>query len=287
MIPDILKLVANMIKPVTRVGAYWNLSFSGAGHLMSYHLGAACTLQDSKSAQIQSVAGSSSGAIVAAAIACFPHRLKEYSSRFLQDGGRAFANFSDMLIESPNDEEDRPNQPTLHVATTNCSNGSLKLFSFHSDNIRQNPDHLLLALRASCFIPVSFHPWDIFSEREPTYPKQNSIEIYGENYVDGGIASPCPLINEDSQSTNIIISPISGSSSEKWSIRPIDTSWKIPMVGDVTARCGTFAVRPSVNNLRACFISAGMASPQVLKDWHDRGVGDANLFLEKWHTEHS
>ena len=255
---------------------------------MAYHLGVACTLQDSKLTQIQSVAGSSSGAIVAAVMACFPHRLNEYSSRFLQDGGRAFANFNQMLIETPTNEEDVPNRPILHVATTNCSDGSLKLFTFHSDRTQQTKDQLSLALQASCRIPVSFHPWDVFSKQNPTYPEQNSIEIDGEHYVDGGIAAPCPILrNENNQSTNIVISPISGSSSEKWNIRPIDTSWKIPMIGDVTARCGTFAIRPSIDNLRAFVISAGVAPSNVLKDWHNRGMDDANIFLDKWNNQHS
>ena len=61
----------------------WYLSFSGAGHLISYHLGVATTLlsastttknsqEDEIRPKIDMVAGSSSGAIVAAVLGCFP-----------------------------------------------------------------------------------------------------------------------------------------------------------------------------------------------------------------------
>ena len=118
----------------------WLLSFSGVGHLLSYHLGAAQTLlldeNPKKTARIQSVAGSSSGAIVAAVLACFPHRIEEYTTRFLEDGGRAFGKFQEMLVESSIDKhkETIVTRPLLHIATTNCSNGSLKIFSFDPNN---------------------------------------------------------------------------------------------------------------------------------------------------------
>eukprot|EP00956_Cyclotella_meneghiniana_P011352 scaffold15942_cov78-Cyclotella_meneghiniana.AAC.15 len=267
-----------MIKPLR---PSWNLSFSGAGHLISYHLGVARTLLQNETAAIQSVAGSSSGAIAAAVIAYLPHRVDEYTDRFIKDGGRAFANFCEMVDETSTNLECRP---VLHIATTRCD-GSLKVFSFQSDNLQAQRDKMLQSLEASCRIPLSFHPWDVFSKNAPSYPQQNSIEIDGNHYIDGGIAAPCPQIEYNDGSTNIVISPISGSSSAKWNIRPNDASWKLPLIDDIAARCGTFAVRPSVNNIRAFVVSAGAASPQVLKDWHKRGVDDAHMFLEQWRKE--
>lgn len=270
--------------------ASWNLSFSGAGHLMSYHLGVARTLQASNATSIQSVAGSSSGAIVAAVLACMPHRLEEYADRFMHDGGRAFANFKDMLNDSSDKVRETQmiiHRPTLHIATTKCTDGSLKLFSFQPGNIHVHHEKLLLALKASCKIPASsFHPRDVFSKHAPSYPDLDGIGIDGESYVDGAIAAPCPLANNINaeQHTNIAVSPISGSSSAVWNIRPKDTSWKLPLMGDISARCGTFSVRPSVDNLRALVISAGVAPPNVLKDWCNRGVDDANEFLKKWNV---
>lgn len=260
----------------------WNLSFSGAGHFISYHLGVARTLLQNETAAIQSVAGSSSGAIAASVVACFPHRVDEYTDRFIKDSGRAFANFSEMLAETSTNPGCTP---VLHIATTRCVDGSLKVFSFQSENLQLQRDKMLLALQASCRIPLSFHPWDVFSKNAPSYPKQNSVEIDGNHYVDGGIAAPCPQIEYNDQSTNIVISPISGSSSAKWNICPNDASWKLPVIGDIPARCRTFSVRPSVNNIRAFVVSAGAASPQVMKDWHKRGVDDAHIFLEQWGKE--
>ena len=276
-----------MIKPILPPQASWNLSFSGAGHLLSYHLGVARILHGSyKSATINSVAGSSSGAIIAAVLTCFPHRLEEYTDRFLRDGGRAYAIFHDMLDDTPiSDQAQMTNLPTLHIATTSCSSGSPKLFTFEPDDVHTERDKLLLAVRASCRLPVSFHPWDIFATQHPTYPEEDGIEIAGKFYVDGGIAAPCPQLQNSM--TNIVISPISGSSSAIWNIRPVDNSWKIPLVGDLTARCGTFTVRPSAENLRALILTVGTATPHALKDWHQRGIRDANMFLRKWSKEHN
>lgn len=270
--------------------ASWNLAFSGAGHLISYHLGVAKTLQNSnKTAAIKSVAGSSSGAVAAAVLACIPHQLEEYTDRFLQDGGRAFANFREMLVDTYTVDQSSiicEGRPTLHIATTKCSDGSFKIFSFEPDNMQNQHRKLLVALQASCKIPLLFHPWDAFSKHAPSYPEHDGIEIDGDFYVDGGISCPCPIVPTDDDATNISISPISGSSLTKChAIRPNDNSWKAPLLSDVVARCGTFAVRPSVDNLRALFASAGAASPRVLKDWHDRGVDDAYLFLGQWNKD--
>ena len=276
----------------------WYLSFSGAGHLISYHLGVATTLlsasttknsleEDEIRPKIDVVAGSSSGAIVAAVLGCFPHRLDEYTDRFLKDGGRAFGNFQEMLLQENTTDTALPR---LKIATTNCLDGSLKLFSFDYNAQQQLPDQLekdriLRALQASCRIPGTFHPWDLFA-KEVSYPENDGIEIDGDYYVDGGIAAPAPLDKSFDYANTIIVSPISGSLSSSsssssicHSIRPKDLSWKLPIVGDLTARCGTFRITPSVQNLQALITSVGIASPQVLRDWYQRGVEDAEAFL--------
>jgi predicted acylesterase/phospholipase RssA len=106
------------------------------------------------------VAGSSSGAIVAAVLACFPHRIEEYKTRFLEDGGRALRNFQEMLVESSitnKQTEKLATRPLLHIATTNCINGSLKICVFDPNNPHEDHYHMiLLALRASCHIPPTF-----------------------------------------------------------------------------------------------------------------------------------
>ena len=94
---------------------FLTLSFSGAGNLLSYHLGVAASLyrasatSDGKSKRrqhlptIKAVSGSSSGAIAATVFVRLPHRIEEYADTFLSEGGRAFAILKDML----HDEERR------------------------------------------------------------------------------------------------------------------------------------------------------------------------------------
>lgn len=262
----------------------WSLSFSGAGYLIVYHLGVAKTLlsfhDDESLPIVRAVAGSSSGAVVAAAVACFPNEIDDYADRFLQDRGRAVANFQQMLQEKKRQEE---RTPVLNIATTRCFDGSLKLFSF--DPKKRQDERMLAAIRASCAIPRSFHPWDIFTRQSLSYPEEDGIEIDGDFYVDGGIASPCPIVAEEATET-IAVSPIAGSSTADWNIRPKDSSFKVPLMGDLSARCGTFRVRPSVQNLQAAIVSTGAASPQVLNDWHQKGIEDAHLFLEAWKEQH-
>ena len=68
------------------------LSFSGAGHLLPYHLGAAIALKEDKiSKSIVAVSGSSSGAVAATIFVNFAnvHNIKDYAERFITDGGRA------------------------------------------------------------------------------------------------------------------------------------------------------------------------------------------------------
>ena len=60
---------------------YTTVAFSGAGHLLAYHLGVASTLLTAstntpqpKLPPLRAVSGSSSGAIAAAVLSCLPHR---------------------------------------------------------------------------------------------------------------------------------------------------------------------------------------------------------------------
>jgi len=152
----------------------------------------------------------------------------------------------------------------------------MKLFQFDPSDALPNPK-LFDTIHASCRIPKSFHPYDVFSKQKLSYP--DGIEIDGIAYCDGGIAAPAPSTPFDSHancSMNIVISPVSGSSIH--GIRPNDKSWALPF--ELTARCGTFRVRPSFQNLKAAMATAGAASPLVLKDWHQRGMDDTHAFLD-------
>ena len=119
--------------PTPPTASFVTLSFSGAGHLLPYHLGVASSLHRAstnggggKSNQdpagtgstnksqlphvpvslpgtIRAVSGSSSGAVAATVLVRLPHRIEEYADAFLAEGGRAVAILKDML----HDEERR------------------------------------------------------------------------------------------------------------------------------------------------------------------------------------
>ncbi len=256
--------------------SFWTLSFSGAGHLMPYHLGVAKTLLSAdqhkeKTATsrlpIKSASGSSSGAIAATVMALMPHRLEEYTDRFLQDRGHAFRNLRQMLKEetSKNPTEQsgetteglsQRNYLLLSICTTRCSDGGIELFSFDDHSRDENTTKRLLeAIEASCRIPQSFHPFDMVAlnykgfmqAQKDTYPEAEGIEIDGNAYVDGGIAAPFPPTPLDADKActgRIVVSPIAGEYFYKPSDdcpmpllkaicpRP-DASWKAPFINSV------------------------------------------------------
>ena len=195
----------------------WTLSFSGAGHLLPYHLGVAQTLlvrtalapeekheKEGRSfpglsslfrLPITSVTGSSSGAIAATVATLLPHRVIEYTHRFLDDRGYAFRNLKTMLEEEQEEENMRQqqgqhnassfsnnntntNKVLLTICTTRCSDFGIQNFSFPVDISGNNNnangkanntntttaidiDRLLKVIQASCTIPQSFHPLDM------------------------------------------------------------------------------------------------------------------------------
>lgn len=266
------------------------LSFSGAGHLLPYHLGAAVALKQKEqiSKSIVAVSGSSSGAIAATIFANFANveNIEDYAERFITDGGRAMFHLQQMMMEESVTVPST--QQSLHIGTTRCSDGALKLFNFPvglspSDQISR--DHLERCIQASCKIPSHFHPSDVLPSRWPsTYPEDDGIQIDGKSFCDGGIAAPAPptpIDNEKGASCcRIIVSPIAGSNKDGSIIRisPRDESFKFPI--DLKCR-GGFAVHPSLQNIKAMQVSAGVsATPAILREWYERGIDDVDLLLE-------
>jgi len=325
------------------------LCFSGAGHLLPYHLGVSWTVlehfhqkeirkrapyhknQTSKFKDVKAnsnflppitdVSGSSSGAIAAVVVSKIPHRIEEFAHRFITDRGKALETLSSMLLDEErhwmsntisNAESDRcdtenilntsierrfRNTSNLHIATTKCKDGSLKLFKFSNNQVFKtissnwNTDKIIEAVTASCTIPASFHPVDIFSKSvNLSYPDSEGIFIDGEFYVDGAISAPAPLPhnrNEKEEAIYITVSPISftecSDSGEQNSFRisPNDDSWRLIPFRNIKCR-GQFLVKPSIQNLRALRVASGITTSAELQEWYDRGVEDGEQFIEDW-----
>jgi predicted acylesterase/phospholipase RssA len=274
----------------------YTLSFSGAGHLLPYHLGVATRLLPYRH-RLLAVAGSSAGAIAATVLSLVPHRLEEYSESFLEDRGHAFRILQQMLHEEQMNDTNLQNRNLhLNVCTTKCSDGKMHLFSFATKTVTypSQTDDVLKAVQASCIIPRSFHPFDMFSKQPLNFANEEGVDIDGAFYVDGGIAAPVPPtpLDKDPQCAGRIeVSPISGpsvpsSSTPIFSIRPNDHSLPLLPFSLTTTRCQPFSIRPSVQNVRAFVVSMGLAKPQVLRDWYQHGMDDASEFVEMhWKME--
>ena len=271
----------------------YTLSFSGAGHLLPYHLGVAVTLLPQRH-RLLAVAGSSSGAIAATVLSLLSHRLEEYLERFINARGHAYRNLQQMLMEEQL-EQQRSQLNDFHlqlsICTTKCSDGKMHLHSFDAETVLSDPsqtNEVLKAVQASCAIPRSFHPFDMFSKQPLSFPDEEGVEIDGAYYVDGGIAAPVPPTSLDGDPKclgRIEVSPISGPKVQSLvptlSIRPCDNSLPLLPFSLTTTRCQPFSIRPSLQNVRALVVSAGLANPQVLQDWYQRGIDDASKFVEE------
>ncbi len=268
--------------------------------------------------RIKAVSGSSAGAIAAVVYSQMPHRIEEYASEFIETRGRAIEILKRMLHEEERarssvrevDNNSTPeivthgrskqNQPpSLHIATTKCLDGSHNLFTFQPNlyptiSSSWNIDNILEAVRASCTIPLSFHPADImFKNQSLSYPNSDGILIDGNHHVDGGIAAPAPSTPHDGRdgSFSITISPISAGAplfqpkhTSDRRISPDDDSMRLLPLSNISCR-GDFHVKPSIQNLRALRIASGVTSSEELREWYERGTNDALRMLRKWSEE--
>lgn len=330
------------MSPSSKVtSSFLNLSFSGAGHLLPYHLGVSSAIlqhlshqegvkriptstssnrrrhdsvnskinTSSKILPIKAVAGSSSGAIAAVLFSKLPHRVEEFAHRFIKEEGKAFEILSSMLHDEERhwtserhhndcistdvsiDQNITNAPPSLYIATTKCTDGSSRLFRFSTNQIfttissSWNNDDILDAVKASCRIPASFHPVDIFPSfmnQHISYPDEEGICIGGSSYVDGGIATPAPSVPTYNKKNfkSIVISPISYAGDSKiqestFRISPIDDSFRLLPFHNIACR-NDFLVKPSIQNVRALRVGSGATNSVELQEWFERGLNDAN-----------
>jgi hypothetical protein len=111
----------------------------------------------------------------------------------------------------------------------------------------------------------------------------DGVAIDGVLYADGGIAAPAPPTSMDHElgAIPLRISPISGSG-----VNQIASVPRMPLFCCLSpsrlARCGTFQIRPSIQNkLRAVIVGGGGAmNPETLHSWYQRGQEDTWVFWE-------
>jgi len=301
-------MTVSPIKPCITV------AFSGAGHLLAYHLGVASTLLRLK-VPIQAVSGSSSGAIVAALLSFLPHQLENYADRFLQDRGHAFRNFREMILEGEKEQKETQTfshatreeavryqsktetiattRPDLYVCVTKSDDGTAHLLKFPSQSLKNNSsDRLFRAIEASCYIPVSFHPLDLFQTSSNNY-QGDGIDFDGTYYVDGGISGifPPPLPDVQEPHHRILVCPVElGPLPTSLSFSSLQTNHVIcPGYNSssegvihwpfLKARDG-ISIRRPLKNLQSLVAAAGFCSGKVLASWYQRGKDDAERQLE-------
>lgn len=289
---------------------FLTIRFSGCGHLLPYHLGVASVFHEETSTgktrrrplpPVKAVSGASSGAIAAVMYANIPDRIDEFANEFIEQRGNALKILTQMMYT----EEDSVRRrrvhnltivasnhksapPRLNIATTNCADGSLHLFTFTTHTLYKNisstwtTDKILNAVKASCNIPPSFHPIDLFTKTQ--YPTEEGIEIDGVHHTDGAISCPAPPTSRDDEygAHSIIVSPISEGEPFVFSenpkknvfrISPVDTSLRLLPLGSLKLN-GNFHVKPSVNNLKCLRMASGSVSSDELRDWYDQGIND-------------
>jgi predicted acylesterase/phospholipase RssA len=282
--------------------------------------------QAKESLDIRHVAGSSGGSVAAAVVTqllrspvptptsapTLPHQhqdhyhpeqqhhvIEEYAQAFIQKRGLAMTLLRERLTESVQIRQQYSSQqqqqeellltpPVLDICTTKCSDGTAHMFPFSAPIEDEKQLELLLkCVEASCAIPRTFHPWDVFTSSPVQYPVEDGIRIRlgdtaatasnddDEAYVDGGIAAPAPPTPPEL--TRIIISPVTGESPPTClRISPVADSRSLRLF---PLRVGDFGVQTSWQNLKALRASAGMVSTQDLREWYDQGQRDAERFV--------
>lgn len=260
-----------------------SLSFSGSGHLLCYQLGVAYHLLGRRGVTVTSLAGCSGGAIVAAVASCLPAQsIKAFAQEWAIEG-RSWAGLDAAL---PADVA-TPASGRLHVGLTECSSsnggggGRLAVLSSFSER-----GELLQALRASCHIPRSFHPFDL-CRRTPVYPASEGLQVGDRFFVDGGLSATfidpavaVASVRQQQRQQLVVVTPVSGPTATTQShqrISPTDTSFG---VGKFTLPGGQLQGYLSVQNLRGLVMSVGGGTPQALQAQFDLGAHDAASWYE-------
>jgi hypothetical protein len=287
------------------------VSLSGSGHLLCYHLGVLHTLLCKAPAwtpRIRALAGTSGGAIAAAAATLLPPAELD---RFAQAAfvGGSFNALARELSPGGCVSADAPAAASgaLFFGATECETGRAALFGRYGvGGGASAAEQLLTCVLASAAIPRAAHPFDLLATR-PRYPTAEGIIVPtacewdggataargspsaaaaavaaapGESaglraYVDGGLSAALPPLPPDLGLRELTVSPISGPrgaarDGRRLHLCPSDRSWRLPVAPSLRG----LRVYLSVDNAHAAQAAVG-APPAVLQRWYERGREDA------------
>lgn len=263
------------------------LAFSGSGHLLCYQLGVAHHLLAGGKLRPVEFLGCSGGAIVAAAAACLPDAHCGGLARFAHNfavKGRAMeglrASLPDNAAEAAGDR--------LHVGLTACEGDGIVGGTHFVRRRFSSRETLLRCVRASCHIPLSFHPFDLRHASAATYPSDEGYEVDGEFFVDGALSRAVPrLLDSDAPGgckapLVVLVTPASGPhvvssarSIADASVRPDDETFRVG-----TARLAGLPCFLSLGNLQSLSIAAFGGDEAALRGAFDRGTDDAARWID-------
>ena len=300
----------------SNVVSRYHVCFSGAGHLLPYHLGVCSYLNetihpDKRKMNIASVSGSSSGAIAATLYALLsPSSLDSFTNQFIEQGGGGISLLQTIMQKMPRSTIPKP----LYIFMTPCKDSTMACIHPFSNIQEHEMQRLFSCIQASCRIPTSFHPMDIlhfhllpsftFFSSKLSYPESDGVTLDGISYVDGGIAAPFPnplqtsivlhdrpnvkySLNVNQKDHVIMVSPLSYThktnifNANYTRISPNDSTFSF-LPNDVIVGSTSLPhnnIRPSIQNIHALRVSMGAANKIELQQWYELGKENAKTNL--------
>lgn len=278
MVPAVLKEMSKSL----------GLSFSGSGSLFVYQLGVYQALYNAIAHQNVVFGGSSGGALAATMASMhFCAKKTDCMSRLiplLHTTGPL--KVIEHELDQLNTESAQKVLRSVFVSVTRCSDGANVLRSSF-----QSKQELLQCLRASCHIPVSFHPLDLFtnclSSRNLTFPAHEGVKIDQSlsTYVDGAFSASIPQLHVDASISvspllckvdfpTILVHPES---------RPVIKTEFMPFEIPCYVTVGGQRCKICIQNLRAISCAIALTRKQR-EEWFHKGVSDGKEVVKRGHS---
>ena len=144
---------------------------------------------------------------------------------------------------------------------------------------------LLDAVWASCHIPKTFHPFDIFSLSEQarpiTFDSAEGLVLTGHpgsTYIDGGLSANCPEL-PDFETSTLRVSVLAGPAApDLIAQRDHERLGWVRLPGSVYM--AGLRVHLGFANVRAAMAAMG-AAPQAMRRYHELGRRDCDNFFSR------